>query len=213
MEKSEKKFLSLENLLTSSYSQKISIVLLIGLILIGFGVLLFKTNIFTQSDSVEILQSTTEPQNTNQEIVVEISGSVERAGVYKMKIGDRIDDLLIASGGLSVNADRDFVTKKINRAAKLIDGQKIYIYQTGELSAKELQGIKVDQAVLGDNVGGLVNINTASLSELDKLSGIGPVYAQKIIDNRSYSTLEELVSRGVIGQNLFEKIKNDISLY
>lgn len=201
-------------------NQKLLIFLLIGLILIGFGVLLFKTNIFTQSDSVEILQSTTEPQNADQEIVVEISGAVEKEGVYefqsfayKTKNGPRVDDLLIAAGGLSVNADRDFVTKKINRAAKLIDGQKIYIYQKGELSAKELQGIKVDQAVLGDSGSNLVNINTASLSELDKLSGIGPVYAQKIIDNRSYSTLEELVSKGVIGQSLFDKIKNDISLY
>lgn len=192
-------------------NQRLLVFLLIELILIGFGVLLFKTNILTQSDSVEILQSTTEPQNISQEIVVEISGAVEKEGVYKMKMGNRIDDLLIASGGLSVNADRDFVTKKINRAAKLIDGQKIYIYQKGELSAKELQGIKVDQAVLGDSSSGLVNINTASLSELDKLSGIGPVYAQKIIDNRSYSTLEELVSKGAIGQSLFEKIKNSIT--
>lgn len=194
-------------------NQRLLVFLLIGLILIGFGVLLFKTNILTQSDSVEILQGTTEPQNISQEIVVEISGAVEKEGVYKMKMGDRIDDLLIVSGGLSVNADRDFVSKKINRAAKLFDGQKVYIYQKGELSAKELQGIKVDQDVLGDSSSGLVNINTASLSELDKLSGIGPVYAQKIIDNRSYSTLEELVSKGVIGQSLFDKIKNDISLY
>lgn len=199
-------------MLTSLFDQNSLVLLLIGLILIGFGVLLFKTNILTQSDKVEVLNSVTENQEGNQEIVVEISGSVEKPGVYKMKVGDRVDDLLIISGGLSVNADRDWVVKKINRASKLIDGQKIYIYQLGEVSAKETEGVKVDQGVLGDSNGNLVNINTASQKELDSLSGIGPVYAQNIIEHRPYSTLEELVSKGAIGKSVFEKIKNSISL-
>ncbi|WKZ25545.1 MAG: helix-hairpin-helix domain-containing protein [bacterium] len=212
MEQLRKRYIYLKDLLTSLFDQNSLVLLLIGLILIGFGVLLFKTNILTQSDKVEVLNSVTENQEGNQEIVVEISGSVEKPGVYKMKVGDRVDDLLIISGGLSVNADRDWVVKKINRASKLIDGQKIYIYQLGEVSAKETEGVKVDQGVLGDSNGNLVNINTASQKELDSLSGIGPVYAQNIIEHRPYSTLEELVSKGAIGKSVFEKIKNSISL-
>ncbi len=220
MDKLKKKYLYLTNLLTSSSSQKLVIFFLLGLILIGFGVLAYKTDIFLSGDTVEVLNNTTVGQDTgpdsSSEIVVEISGSVENPGVYKMKVGDRVDDILIASGGLSATADRDWVEKNINRASKLIDGQKIYIYSQSEVtSAKTNGGIKLDQGVLGEsssNFSGLININTASQSELEKLTGIGPVYAQKMIEHRPYSTKEELVSKGVISQKVLEKIKESISL-
>ncbi|MEK7536181.1 MAG: helix-hairpin-helix domain-containing protein [Patescibacteria group bacterium] len=189
---------------------------LLGLILIGFGLLAYKTDIFSTGDKVEVLQTATEAQDSDKEIVVEISGAVTKAGVYKMHLGDRIDDLLIISGGLSENADRDWVTKNINRASKLIDGQKLYIYQTGEVSAKNISGVKEVKGlsnVTEANPTGFININTASLKELEKLVGIGPVYAQNIIEGRSYSTTEELVSKKIISQNLYIKIKNDITAY
>jgi competence protein ComEA len=220
MDKLKKKYLYLTDLLTSSSSQKLIIFILLGLILIGFGVLAYKTDIFLSGDTVEVLNNTTVGQDTvlvsPQEIVVEISGSVEKPGVYKMKVGDRVDDILIASGGLSLTADRDWVEKNINRASKLSDGQKIYIYSQSEVeSAKTNGGIKLDQGVLGESSSGfsnLININTASQSELEKLTGIGPVYAQKMIEHRPYSTKEELVSKGVVSQKVLEKIKESISL-
>lgn len=221
MQQLQKKYLFLISLLTSSSSeiqlryQKYIIILLLGLILVGFGVLAYKTEIFSSGDSVEVLNDTTESQKTTTEIVVEISGSVERSGVYKMKLGDRIDDLLIISGGLSINADRDWVTKNINRASKLNDGQKIYIYHSDELSDKSSGGIKLDQGVLGSNnqnLSKLVNINTASLQELMELPEIAQERGKKIIEHRPYSTLEELVTKGVISQNILNKIKNEIQL-
>lgn len=216
MDKLRRKYLYLTSLLASSYSQKIVIFILLGLILIGFGVLAYKIDLFSSGDTVEVLTPTTEPQNNNQ-IIVEINGSVERSGVYSFKDGSRVDDLLIASGGLSVSADREWVNKNINRASKLIDGQKIYIYSQSEVeSAKESGGIKVDQLVLGssnENFSKLININTASQSELEKLNGIGPVYAQKIIEGRNYSTTEELVNKKIIPQKTYEKIKNYVAIY
>ncbi len=193
-------------------NSKLIILLLLGLTLISFGVLIYKINIFSSGEEIEVIQATTESQDTSSDIVVEISGAVEKAGVYKMKIGDRVDDLLIISGGLSVDADREWVTKNINRASKLIDGQKLYIYQTGEVIANDGGGIKLDQGILGVTSGDLVNINTASQSELEKLVGIGPVYGTNIIEHRPYSTLEELVSKGAISQKVFEKIKDNIQL-
>lgn len=193
---------------------------LVGLILIGFGVLAYKTDIFLSGDTVEVLNNTTVGQNAgpdgSSEIVVEISGSIENPGVYKMKVGDRVDDVLIVSGGLSATADREWVEKNINRASKLIDGQKIYIYSQSEVtSAKTNGGIKLDQKVLGEsssNFSNLTNINTASQSELEKLTGIGPVYAQSIIEHRPYSDKGDLVTKGVISQKILEKIKESISL-
>lgn len=73
-------------------------------------------------------------------------------------------------------------------------------------------GVTLGQSAVGGSSGGLTNINTATLSELDKLPGIGPVYGQRIIDNRIYSSMEELVSKGAITQSVFEKIKNLITL-
>lgn len=216
MENLKSKSLSLANLLTSSSSQKLIIFLLTGLILIGFGVLSYKTSIFSSGDKVEVLNSVTDDQNNTSEIVVEISGAIEKPGVYKMKSGGRVDDLLIVAGGLSVDADRDWVTKNINRASKLIDGQKLYIYSQSEVaSAKTSGGIKLDQGVLGAetvNSSRLVSVNTSSQSELEKLNGIGPVYATNIIEHRPYSDIQELVSKGAISQKVLDKIKNDISL-
>lgn len=200
-----------------SKNSKLLVFSLVGLILIGFGVLAYKIDIFSSGDKVEILNSTTESQNDSQEIVVEISGAVEKTGVYKLVNGSRVDDLLITAGGLSVDADRDWVTKNINRASKLIDGQKIYIYSQSEVtSAKNAGTIKLDQEVLGvsnQNISNLININTASQSELEKLVGIGPVYAQKMIEHRPYSNTEELVTKKIIPQKTFQKIQNEISVY
>ena len=192
-------------------NQKLIIFLLLGLILIGFGVLLYKTDIFSPGDKVEVLNNVTEPQDNNSEVVVEIAGAVIKPGVYRLPFGSRIDDLLIISGGLSQDASRNWVEKNINRAAKLIDGQKIYIYHSDEISAKDSGGIKLDQGVLGADSGGLVNINTSDQKGLELLVGIGPVYAQNIIEHRPYSNLEELVSKGAISQKVFDKIKNDIT--
>lgn len=211
--------MSLVNLLTSLSKNNLPLYLLIGLILIGFGVLSYKTNIFSGGDKVEVLNGSTQRQDKSFDVVVEIAGAVEKPGVYKLPENSRVDDLLIISGGLSENADRDWLEKNINKAAKLSDGQKIYIYKVNESgyqssgeSAKENSGIKLYQGVLGSESGELTNINTSTQSELEKLDGIGPVYGQKIIEHRPYSTLEELVSKGAISQKVFEKIKNSITL-
>ena len=199
---------------------------LIGLILIGFGVFMYKQGLFGSTDKIQILDSKAESANlvASKEIVVEISGAVEKPGIYKLKEGDRVEDLLIIAGGISASADRTWVEKFINRAAKLADGQKIYIVKTGELnptagnqssgeSANNSSVIKLDQGVLGVNASTMVNINTASLSELDTLPGIGQVYGQSIIDHRPYSSVSELLNKGALKQNVYEKVKDKISVY
>lgn len=190
---------------------------LTGLILVGFGVFLIKDNKFFGSDKVEVLESTTQNQGTASEIVVEIAGAVEKPGVYKLKNGDRVEDLLIASGGFSADADRNWVDKVVNRAAKLTDGQKLYIpsidEQSGVLSAKKSDGY---QNISSGQKGGfeeLININTASQKELESLWGIGPVYAQNIIEQRPYSSVEELVTKKIIKQNVYERNKTKLTVY
>lgn len=216
MEESEKKFLSPESLSTLLSSKTTILLILIGIILIGFGVIYSKIGTNFTGTKVEILNDTIQTQDTN-EITVEISGSVEKPGVYKLSNDSRIEDLIIISGGISVNADRPYIDKYLNRAAKLTDGQKLYIpnmnEQTLGTSAKNSGGDQtISSSILSDS-DGLININTASLNQLDKLPGIGQVYGQSIIDHRPYSTTQELVSKGAVKQSVFEKIKNQVTVF
>lgn len=191
------------------------LILLAGLILISFGAFIFKSGIFSSPTKIEVLESTQAGQG--KEITVEIGGSVVSPGVFKLPGDSRVEDLIIKSGGFSANADRDWTNKYLNRAAKLTDGQKVYVpsidWQSNPSGANKSGDIKVDQPVLGLTGTDLVNINTASLNELDTLPGIGQVYGQNIIEHRPYSDIAELVSKGAIKQSLFDKIKNLISVY
>ena len=182
----------------------------IGLILIGAGVFFYKSDFLEPSTKVEILDTNL----SEGEITVEIAGEIVSPGVYKLPGGSRVEDLLITAGGFSAGADRDGVEKHLNRAAKLFDGQKVYVASQSEVSsAKNSDYIKESQPVLGVNQSGLTNINTASLSEPDKLPGIGPVYGQSIIDHRPYSNVEELLSKEALKKSVYEKIKNVVSVY
>jgi competence protein ComEA len=195
---------------------KVSILLaLIGLIIAGLGVFLFKNTDLFNGDKIEVIT----PQEKVQisEIIVEISGAVTNPGVYRLKSDFRIDDLMIASGGLSQNADREWVEKSINRAARLSDGQKLYIKSVNEqitsTTANNSGVYQTTSPILGVESKGLVNINTSTFEELDKLPGIGQVYGQKIIEQRPYSEVSDLLSRKVLPKSTFEKIKDLITVY
>ena len=176
---------------------------LIALSLIGFGLFLFRSGVF-ESTKIEVLE--TETTKDSQELVVEISGSVEKPGVYKLAASSRVEDLLILAGGLSASADRNWVETNLNRAAKLTDGQKIYIPKQGEAQ------ISTQTSSVSGFSTQIISINTASSSQLESLWGIGESRAASIIENRPYSDINELLTKKVIPGNVFEKIKAKISI-
>ncbi len=188
--------------------------LILGLIFLGVGVFWYRSGGFAETGGkVEVLEEGT--GELSGEVVVEVVGAVEKPGVYRLKSGSRVDDALVVAGGLAAEADRDWVAKMVNRAAKLTDGQKIFIpdKQSESPSANKSGGYQTgSDNSLGVNTK-LININTAGLQELDSLPGIGQVYAQKIIEQRPYSNTGELVSKKVIPQSTYEKIKDKISIY
>ena len=181
-------------------NRQIVIVGFLGVFLIFSGFFIFESGVF-EGTKVEILDSSqiAGASASGQEIVVEIAGSVEKPGVYELEAGARVDELLVLAGGLSAAADREWVSKNLNRAAKVLDGQKIYIPQKGESNISNTE------------VGGLVNLNTASKGQLESLSGIGAVRAQGIISGRPYSNIEELLSRKIISKSVYEKIKGSVT--
>lgn len=197
------------------YRNRISVILfIIGLVLIGAGVLIYKSDYLSDTSNIEVLNATDE-SSVQPEIIVEISGAVEKPGVYKMPDGSRVEDLLIAAGGLSANANRDWVERNVNRAAKVTDGQKVFIpdNQSIEESAKSgsLDEFSINSP--NDTQTNLVNINTASQNQLEDLPGIGPVYAKSIIEHRPYSSIEELVSKDALKQFVYDKIKDLVNVY
>ena len=189
--------------------------LLIGLILVGAGIFFARNSANSPKNSVEIIESSDETRNNAEsEIIVEVSGAVEKPGVFKLSQGSRVEDALVLAGGVSVDADRDWMEKVLNRASKLTDGQKIFIPKQSEvLSAKNDEDIKTYQSQSTIQGSGLININTASQEELESLWGIGPVYAQNIIEQRPYSNVEELLTKKVIRSDIYEKNKDKLTVY
>lgn len=145
------------------------------------------------------------------QIKIDVSGEVKNPGVYDLSRDARIEDALKAAGGVTTSADPKYMSKSINLAQKVSDGMKIYIpkiSETGPAVAGEVAG-----AVAGPAVAELINVNTGSLSDLDKLSGVGPVTAQKIIDNRPYNGIEDLLTKKAVTRSTYDKIKEKVSVW
>lgn len=167
--------------------------------------LLFKTS--QPTASIEFSLESEEASVAGQQarlITIDIEGAVNQQGVYQLPEGSRIEDAIAAAGDLTNSADLDKISQTINRAAKLLDGGKLYFPKKGELTPAS--GISSEPRSAG------VSINSASQSELEALSGIGPVTAGKIISNRPYQVLEELVTKKALSKSLFEKLKNQLTL-
>ena len=185
------------------------LLMLIGLIFLSGGLIYSLRSSGSdkgQDITFESGSSVQSSQNSEQKITVDIEGAVINPGVYSLSSSSRIKDALIAAGGLSSGADRGWIEKNLNLALKLSDSAKIYIPKIGEAVVQSSTGSVVSSS-------GLVNINSASASELDSLPGIGLVTAEKIIDNRPYNSIEDLKNKKIVGQSVFEKIKDKIAIY
>lgn len=171
----------------------------LGLILVLIGIFQFLTR--KNEPSPIVFEDSSEAE---EKIVVDVEGAVISPGVYSLSSKSRILDALAAAGGLSEDADRIWVEKNINLAKKVTDGVKIYIPRIGE------QVLSETSSNIG-TAGPVININTASATDLDSLPGIGTVTSQKIIDGRPYGQIEELLNKKIVGQSTFDKIKDKIS--
>ncbi|MBI2034415.1 MAG: ComEA family DNA-binding protein [Candidatus Levybacteria bacterium] len=175
----------------------------LGLIFLGYGLIQF---FHQKSDPEEIVLETAETPVKEAAIMVDVAGAVMHPGVYKVSADGRMQDALVSAGGLSDDADREWVARVINLAAKVSDGTKLYIPFKGGGDNNSLSSAN---SALNKQI----NINSANQSELESLSGIGPATAEKIIANRPYSVIDELVKKKVLSSKVFEKIKDKINVY
>ena len=145
----------------------------------------------------------------SEEIMVHISGAVNNPGILRLDSSNRVVDALDLAGGAREDADLD----RVNLAARLHDEEKIYIPKVGEV------GDNMTTLVSSPSSSGpasKININSADLSELTKIPGVGEKTAQKILDyraNNSFSSIEDIKNVPGIGDKKFESMKDYISTY
>jgi len=163
-----------------------------------------------EEQSSDLKQDTKETQ-IEVKMIVDVKGAVNYPGVYEVLEDERVIDVIKKAGGLKEGADE----AKINFAQRVEDEMVLYIPLIGE----DVSNVTI---ATGSNEGQaskkeeMVNINLATLEELQTLPGIGPSKAQAIItfreENGSYQTIDDLKLVGGIGDKTFEKLQEFIKV-
>lgn len=178
---------------------------------------------------VEHTECPVEEVPTECSIFVDISGAVKNPGVYCFDPGNRVVDAVQKAGGFVSTTSLAYVYRNLNLSKELSNSQKIYVPSNSELlcelkkftlKEEEILPISTEEETTGQTTqeevqqteNECININNATITELDSLSGIGLSTAQKIIDNRPYNTIEDILNVSGIGEATYEKFKDNICI-
>jgi competence protein ComEA len=157
------------------------------------------------SQPIEIVEPPPTPIPSPAQVAVYVTGAVLEPGVYYLPQECRVQDALEAAGGPTANADLD----RVNLAQRVHDEDQIYFPEVGEENLPSTR--------TGGSGEGQININSASVREMEELPGIGPALAQCIIDHREthgpFSTIEEIMEVRGIGPGVFEDIRELITVW
>ena len=202
--------------------RKTIIIAIIAIIILGIYYIYNSTKDYTTLEEQEILISEDENENTDEEdeeelIAVHITGCVENPGVVEVKEDSRIEDVIEAAGGLTEDAD----ISNVNLAYIVEDGIKIRIPSIDDEDEEEYITEESGEGVLisdgsDSSFSDLININTATQTELETLNGIGPSLATKIIEyreeNGDFESIEDIKNVSGIGDTKYENIKDFIEV-
>ncbi|MDR0691360.1 MAG: helix-hairpin-helix domain-containing protein [Streptococcaceae bacterium] len=146
--------------------------------------------------------------HSSSKIYVDVKGAVNRPGMYCLPDGKRVDDVVKMAGGLTDQAD----AKQVNYALKLVDQMMVYVPQIGEAVANNVSTTNSSNPKMEKKI----NLNTATLEELQTLTGIGVKKAQKIIDYREANGLfvkvDDLQNVSGFGAKTVEKLKDNLTV-
>jgi competence protein ComEA len=195
------------------------LILIFIALLLALGSFAFFLNSPTLTVEKIPLQKQSE-SSEEKKFMVEIAGAVNEPGIYQLSTGARLNDLLKLAQGLSDQADKLYFARNFNLARYVQDQEKVYIPSKQEITQGQFnqngQAIGTNSPTLPTEATGKqsekVDLNSASLEELDSLPGVGQVTAQKIIDNRPYQKIDDLLSKKIVKQNVFDTIKEKVSI-
>lgn len=182
----------------------IIIPIIIIILLIVIKLIIISSN-KVEIEEDEILDTSKEEYEDDEYYYVDIKGCIKNPGVYKLVKGSRVKDVIELAGGLTSDSD----TSNINLAKIIEDEMVININSANDNSGN-------NYGMNSNNLSGLININTASLEQLMSLSGIGESKAKSIIsyreENGNFKAIEDITKVSGIGQALYEKIKDYITV-
>ena len=146
------------------------------------------------------------PTQAAEQVVVSVGGKVRRPGLVRLPAGSRVDDAVQAAGGAQEKADLGL----LNLARRLVDGEQVLV---GVPAAPQDASGPTGAADAGS---GPVDLNTATLAQLDALSGIGPVLAQRILDwrteNGRFASVDQLREVSGIGESTFADLRSEVTV-
>ncbi|HOV78832.1 MAG TPA: ComEA family DNA-binding protein [Bacillota bacterium] len=194
--------------------QQLVVLVLAGVILFGGGYRYAQIKEKAAAESRPALESPRE--NRVKEFKVHVAGAVARPGVYQIPEGSRVIDAVNMAGPAE-----DAALDTLKLASPVIDGQTITVPSKSDAGPGAALGVVLNKGRPGTAetlpAGGLVNINTADVSQLDTLPGIGPALAQRIIQYREangpFRTPEDLKNVSGIGDKNYERLKDSITVY
>lgn len=196
---------------------KKSLLILLAIIAVAAGATVYGLHSEEPAMTAEVqannAASAQEP--AQKDIVVYLTGAVNKPGVVHLLEGARVADAVERCGGFLPSAN----TEAINLAQVLKDGQQIKVPEKGAFVQTQVAGAGgvMAQGVQGsaDN-GALVNLNSADVKQLDTLPGVGPAMAQRIIDyresNGGFAAVEDLKKIKGIGEAKFNKMKDKVCI-
>jgi competence protein ComEA len=212
-----------------NYKKLIFPVILISMYILGFVYLNDKINKkeITKVENIIYEENIKEEEVINDEeilsvsyIYIDVKGAVKKPGVYKLVSGSRVIDAINISGGLVKNSNTNYLN--LSKVLKDSDIVKIYTNEEidnmskEEIDVMDTSDSKVEEEIEKEETLGLININTAPISELDKLEGIGEAKASAIVEYREknglFKSIDDIKNVSGISESLFEKIKDFITV-
>lgn len=170
------------------------------------------TTFSASSSASDLKTERSSSQTETQKVFVDIKGAVKNEGVYELSSGSRVTDVVKLAGGFTEDADK----KSVNLAEKVTDESMIYVARVGENVAPATTYSQANGSAQQEESSDKINLNTATLAELQTISGIGAKRAQDIIDyrdaNGGFSSVDDLANVSGIGEKTLEKLKSEVTV-
>lgn len=185
------------------------LVVLLGLAIVGTGALVILRSSDPPAPPVERVVSRPEAAaspSPAKQVVVHVSGQVNKPGVYELPDGSRVQDAVAAAGGPLAESDAN----ALNLAAVVADGQKVTVPKPGEAVVAD-PGAPAEAGAPGAKV----NLNLATPAQLEELPGVGPVLAERIVAHRQkgrFTSPRQLMEVSGFGPKKYESLKDLITV-